>query len=48
MRLKKILAMLAVTMFAATAVACASVPADDSSASRGSSSSSEREPPEFY
>lgn len=48
MRLKKILAMLAVSVFAATAVACASMPADDTSGSQNSSSRSESEPPEFY
>jgi Spy/CpxP family protein refolding chaperone len=44
MRFKKLLAMLAATLFAATAVACASMPeSDDTSSSR-----SEREVPNGY
>jgi len=46
MRLKKVLALLAVTLFATTAVACASMPADDEA--RSSSSRSEREVPHGY
>jgi len=47
MRLKKILALLAATLFAATAVACASMPADGESRSP-SSSQNEREVPNGY
>lgn len=46
MRFKKLLAMLAATLFAATAVACASMPAGDESET--STSRSERDAPNGY
>jgi hypothetical protein len=47
MRFKKVLALLAATLFAATATACASFPADDETSS-SSSSREQREVPHGY
>jgi hypothetical protein len=46
MRFKRLLAMLAAALFATTAVACASMPADSDTSS--SSSRSERDTPNGY
>jgi hypothetical protein len=48
MRFKKALAMLAATLFAAAATACASMPANDEGESSSSSSRHERDVPHGY